>query len=63
MGDRWNLKLHCAFCGKLNPKQIKNPDYWEDNFIYYAPTCEVKDFKCDYCGKKNKIVEDFKAAK
>ena len=33
MGDRFYLKLKCAYCGL-------------ESSVYYAPTCGIYDFKC-----------------
>jgi len=46
MGDRYYIKLKCAYCGKLNP---------------FAPSCGITTFDCDYCKKKNLIEVEFKA--
>jgi hypothetical protein len=62
MGDRYHLKLDCAYCGKENPKPVDS-DNWEDEFIYYAPSSGFTTFKCDYCGKKNGIVNPIRAVK
>lgn len=63
MGDRWYLSLKCAYCGEINPKPNKETEFWEEDFIYYAPTCGVTTFQCDFCGKKNRITEIHKAIK
>ena len=63
MGDRYHIKIKCAYCGKLNPKPKKNNESWMDDFIYYAESCGFTTFDCDYCGKKNKIEMNFKAVK
>ncbi len=62
MGDRYYIKLDCAYCGKENPKS-KNDRFWEDGYLYYAESSGFTTFKCDYCGRKNKIIMDFKAVK
>lgn len=53
MGDRFYLKLKCAYCGKQN------------NDVYYAPTCCFYDFKCDdvTCNKMNFITAIFEVKK
>ena len=50
LGDRYQLILKCAWCGK-------------DNDVYYAESCEQTDFICDYCKKKNKISLIFETIK
>lgn len=42
MGDRYELHLHCKYCG-------------EGNEVYYAPTCGFYTFKCSNCSKINGI--------
>lgn len=51
MGDRYYLRLNCAYCNHLNTE------------IYYAPTCNFYDFKCKYCGKVNFISDNFLSKK
>jgi hypothetical protein len=51
MGDRYTLTIDCAYCLDMN----------ED--VYYAPSSGIETFKCESCGKMNKIVESFKAEK
>jgi len=54
MGNRYEIKkLKCAYCG------------FENEDIYYAPTCGILTFKCKKCGKVNFIKEiiGFKAMK
>lgn len=63
MGDRYHLKLNCAYCGKLNPKEKPDSEMWEDDYVYYAPSSGFESFKCDFCEEENKIIEDFKAIK
>ena len=50
MGDRYELKLHCAYCNKLNKE------------IWYAPTCGSYTFGCGKCGKTN-FIKNFQAVK
>lgn len=38
MGDRYFLTLDCPYCGHMN----------ED--VYYAPSCDFIDHKCEKCG-------------
>ncbi len=62
MGDRYYLKLKCAYCGQENPDPKKiDPEIWESEYVYYAPTCGYETFKCDFCGKDNNI-KDFHCA-
>ena len=59
MGDRYWVKLKCAYCGKDNyPQNDIEPDG-----VYYAPSSGVDTFKCDKCGKKNRIGLSFIAVK
>ena len=61
MGDYYFLKLNCAYCQKENYPD--NSDGGVPDGVYYAPSSEVKTFKCDYCGKENKIELNFYAKK
>lgn len=63
MGDRTYLKLKCAYCGKENPDPKKMCEFWESEYIVYAPSCGYTTFKCDFCDKKNKIIEKHIAVK
>lgn len=40
MGDRYILTIKCPKCG------------YEDDNVYYAPTCGYVDWKCPKCKKK-----------
>ena len=51
MGDSYTLNLYCAYCGK------ENEDIW------YAPSSDSTDFKCEFCGEENDIKEIFEAVK
>lgn len=51
MGDRYILKLKCAYCSHLN----------ED--IWYAPTSSSDTFRCKNCQKINFITSNFRAKK
>jgi len=51
MGDRYELKLNCAYCGSCND------DVW------YAPTCASDTFTCEKCKEINFITSEFKAKK
>jgi hypothetical protein len=62
MGDTYYIsKINCAYCGK------------ENNFVNAKePFCEMglawqfefgADFVCEYCKRKNKIVQEFKSVK
>ena len=42
MGDRYELKLACAWCGFKQE-------------VYYAESSGFTDFTCEKCGKKNGI--------
>ena len=48
MGDRFDISIKCAKCGKINE-------------VWYAPTCNSDIFECKYCGAKNFITAEFKA--
>ena len=50
MGDRFVLKLKCAYCEK-------------ENEAYYAESCGVTAFDCEFCKKVNEIVLKFIARK
>lgn len=51
MGDRFEMTLKCAYCGK-------------ENNVWYAPTCNVYDFVCrGGCEKTNFICSDFSVKK
>ena len=39
MGDRYILTVNCPKCG------------YEDDDVYYAPTCGIVDWECPKCGK------------
>lgn len=47
MGDRFYLILNCAYCSTVNKD------------VYYAPTCDFYDFKCQKCNRTNFITADF----
>ena len=38
MGDRYILTVNCPKCG------------YEDDDVYYAPTCGIVDWECPKCG-------------
>jgi len=38
MGTRWILEVTCPQCG------------FEDDDVYFAPTCDFVDWKCPECG-------------
>ena len=40
MGDRWFLTVECPVCG------------YEDQDVYFAPTCGVKTWRCPGCRRK-----------
>lgn len=45
MGDRYILKVVCESCN------------FEDDDVYYAPTCGFMDWECPKCGKKIDLEE------
>jgi len=47
MGDRYELDVKCAYCGKINFD------------IWYAPTCGALTFICSNCKKTNFITDNF----
>ncbi len=52
MGDRYTLKLDCAYC------MAENEEIW------YSPTSSVDVFTCHRCGKRNFVAcMPFKAMK
>lgn len=61
MGDRYYLKLKCAWCKKLN--EHRDQSGFGMDGIYYAPSSGATGFKCEHCGKRNEIVESFIAVK
>ena len=60
MGDRIFVRLHCAYCDKMNPED-EAEHTWD--WPCYAPSSNIDTFKCDHCGKKNKIAQGFTAEK
>jgi len=60
MGDRYYLRLNCAYCGQPNPPEDK--DVFDDG-VYYAESSEITTFKCEYCKKENGISQSFIAVK
>ena len=60
MGDRHFIKLKCAYCKKKNPKPCES-DFWEAQYVAYAESSGITTFICDYCGKENQIIMEFKA--
>ena len=63
MGEKYFIKIKCAYCGKLNPKKPKESGIWMEDYIMYAESCGFTTFKCDYCGKENQITMKFEAKK
>ena len=56
MGDKWFLKIKCVYCGEENPKPCDD-EWWQSDYVLYAPSCGITTFTCDFCGKENKITE------
>ena len=50
MGEKFSLKLKCAYCGA-------------ESSVYYAPTCGMYDFTCKTCHRINFICADFTVKK
>lgn len=50
MGDRYELQLNCAYCGK-------------EQEVYYAPSSGFTAFNCEDCGEANGISMGFEATK
>ena len=51
IGERYTLRLFCAYCKA------------ENTGIWYAPSSDSTTFECESCGKKNGIIQEFKAVK
>lgn len=51
MGDRYDITIHCCYCGAVNVN------------LWYAPTCSFDTFECVKCKKMNFITSNFKAKK
>lgn len=49
MGDRWTIDIDCKWCGQ------KNEEVW------FAPSCDVETFVCEFCKKKNRVIETFRS--
>ena len=47
MSARYQLRLDCAYCKKLN------------NEVHYDTIVGQDSFECEFCGKRNKIVIEF----
>ena len=51
MGDRYTISLNCAYCN------------FNDDDVWYAPSCGSLSFRCEKCGEENLIVLEFIAKK